>query len=119
MIELVKGLALVIGVIVGVRVGLRGLAMLWFVVGLTYLLVRIPLSCYEMGNMGFYGNANSQGVGIIMLIMSIVVILWLSLRFGARFFRSLRLDTIPDGVDRAFGGALGGASLFILVSVLI
>lgn len=112
-------LLLIIGLVIGTRIGLRGLFMFWVVIGLIYGLIKIPLVIHGFVVERTAGTTGSQVAGIMVLVMSIVLLLWGIIQLGAILYENLDLDILPEGIDRAFGGALGGALGWIIATILI
>jgi len=110
---------LIIGLLIGTRIGLRGLFMFWVVIGLIYGMIKIPLVVYGFVIERTAGTTGSEVAGIMVLVVSIVLLLWGVIQLGAMLYEELEIDVLPEGVDRAFGGALGGALGWIIATILI
>jgi|GEM_PF-4154752 len=114
---MLAGIFLVIGLIIGTRVGLRGLVMFWGGIGMIYVMIKVPLGIHGFAMRRMSGG-NSELAAGLFLIVSIVLLLWIFLELGAMIFDELYLDVLPEGIDRAFGGALGGALGWILIKII-
>ncbi len=119
MLAVAKTLFLIIGLLIGTRIGLRGLFMFWVVIGLIYGLIKIPLVIHGFVAERVAGNTGSEVASIMVLVLSIVLLLWIVIQLGAMLYENLELDVLPPGVDHAFGGALGGALGWIIATILI
>ena len=119
MLALAKAVFLIVGLVLGSRVGLRGLFMFWTVIGLLYAAIRLPLALYAHGVETFTGSIGSpQMYGALILLMSILLLLWAVIHLGAMLYEVLGLDVLPPGVDHALGAALGGALGWVLIELM-
>ena len=95
---------LIIGLIIGTRVGLRGIIMLCGTIGLIYILIKVPLGVHGFVIGRLAGSGKAELAAGLILIVSIVLILWFFLQLGEMLFDVLYLDVMPEGINRAFGG---------------
>ena len=109
---------LIIGLVIGTRVGLRGLIMFWGGIGLIYLMIKIPLGVHGFILKRLVGNSNAELAAVLMLIGSLVLLLWIALQLGWILIEVFYLDELPEGVNRVFGGVLGGALGWILIKIV-
>jgi hypothetical protein len=109
---------LIIGLIIGTRVGLKGLIMFCGGIGLIYILIRVPLSVYGFVIEKFPGSNNAELVAGLLLIGSLVMVLWSALQLAVMLIEVLCLDVLPEGINRSVGGALGGALGWILIKII-
>jgi len=112
-------LLLIIGLVIGTRIGLRGLFMFWVVIGMIYGLIKIPLAFYRFSLDRISGSAHHEIAAILLLIMCFLGLLWGAIQLGAMIFEELELDVLPPGIDHALGGAVGGALGWVLIELML
>ncbi len=111
-------LFLIVGILIGTRIGLRGLAMFCFSVGLLWALISIPTYLYKKVATPFYDFISPGASDTYALIALFVMVLIGAIQIGWQMARSEKLALMPEGVDHAFGGAVGGALGWIFVELL-
>lgn len=119
MLAVVKTLFLIVGLLIGTRIGLRGLFMFWVVIGLIYGLIKIPLVLYRFCLERISGSAHYEIAAILFFIMCFLGLLWGAIQLGAMIFEELDLDILPPGVDHALGGAVGAALGWVLIELIL
>lgn len=107
-----------VGLVVGMRVGLLGLAIFWYVLGLMYLLVKIPLAMYREGFSIMYRLIEPGIADTSVLIIWIVFILLIGIRMGIWFFRGFGFHLLPQNLNSALGAALGLSTGIIIATIL-
>lgn len=111
-------LFLVIGLVLGTRIGLRGLAMFCYSIGLMYVLIKVPTYFYKKVASPFYGIVNTGTADMIALIGLFVIVVIGAIQIGWQMAGSDSLMELPLGIDSALGGAVGGALGWVFVELL-
>ncbi len=111
-------LFLIIGLMIGTRIGLRGVAMFCFSIGLMYVLVKVPTYLYKKVASPFYDFVNPGTADTIALLGLFLLILIGAIQLGWQMARSETLVALPLGIDSALGGAVGGALGWVLVELM-
>ena len=112
-------LFLIIGLVIGTRIGLRGLAMFCYSIGLMYALIRVPTYLYKRIAEPFYEFMSIGTADTIALLGLFVLVLIGVIQLGWRMACSDSLMELPLGIDSALGGAVGGALGWVLVELFI
>lgn len=112
-------LFLIIGLVIGTRIGLRGLAMFCYSIGLMYVLIKVPTYLYKKVASPFYEFVNPGTADTIALLGLFLFVLVCAIQLGWQMARSDKLVFMPEGVDHALGGAVGGALGWVLVELLL
>jgi len=111
-------LFLVIGLVIGARVGLRGLAMFCYSIGLMYVLIKVPTYFYKKVASPFYDFINPGTADGIALLSLLLLVLTVAIQLAWQMARSDTLMELPSGIDSALGGAVGGALGWVFVELL-
>lgn len=119
MIEEIKIVSSVLGLIIGMRVGIIGMAIFWFVAGITYLISTVPLALYKDGAKGFYAFLPHVVADIFVLVVWIVFIVLIGLRVCVKFFQGFGFHLLPPNLNRALGGALGLSVGWIIANLIL
>ncbi len=109
---------LIIGLMIGTRIGLRGLAMFCFSIGLMYVLVKVPTYLYKKVASPFYEFVNPGTADVIALLGLFLLVLIGAIQLGWQMARSETLVALPLGIDSALGGAVGGALGWVVVELM-
>ncbi len=112
-------LFLVIGLVMGTRIGLRGLAMFCYSIGLMYVLVRVPTYFHKGIAAPLYDFMSPGTADILALLGVFVLVLIGAIQLGWQMADSDSLMELPAGIDSALGGAVGGALGWVLVELFI
>ncbi len=112
-------LFLVIGLVIGTRIGLRGLAMFCYSIGLMYVLVRVPTYFYKGIAAPLYDFMSPGTADTLSLLGLFVLVLIGAIQLGWQMADSDSLMELPVGIDSALGGAVGGALGWVLVELFI
>ncbi len=111
-------LFLIIGLVIGARIGLRGLAMFCYSIGLMWILIRVPTYLYKKVASPFYDFMNPATADTIALLVLFLLVLIGAIQLGWQMTRSDTLVLIPEGIDHALGGAVGGALGWIFIVLI-
>lgn len=112
-------LFLIIGLVIGTRIGLRGLAMFCYSIGLMYVAIKIPTYLYQKVASPFYEFVYPGTADAIALLGLFLFVLVCAIQLGWHLARSDLLMALPIGIDSALGGAVGGALGWVLVELLL
>ncbi|MCH8836266.1 MAG: hypothetical protein IIA60_00530 [Candidatus Marinimicrobia bacterium] len=112
-------LFLVIGLVIGTRVGLRGLAMFCYSIGLMYVLVKVPTHFYKIIASHLYDLINPGTADAVALLGLFVLVVIGAIQLGWQMARSDSLMALPLGIDSALGGAVGGALGWVLIELML
>ena len=112
-------LFLIIGLMIGTRIQLRGLAMFCFSIGLIYVLIKVPVYLYKKVASPFYDLVNPGTADMIALIGLFVLVVIGAIQLGWQLARSEILVALPPGIDSALGGAVGGALGWVLIELML
>ena len=112
-------LFLVIGLVIGTRIGLRGLAMFCYSIGLMYVLIRVPTYLYRGIAAPFYDFMSPGTADTLALLGLFVLVVIGAIQLGWQMARSDSLMALPLGIDSALGGAVGGALGWVLIELML
>jgi len=110
---------LIIFLMIGTRIGLRGLAMFCFSIGLIYVLIKVPIYLYKNAASPFYDFVNPGTADAIALIGLFLLVVIGAIQLGWHMARSELLMALPLGIDSALGGAVGGALGWVLIELML
>ena len=116
---LIEVLFLIIGLVIGTRIGLRGLAMFCYSIGLIYVLIKVPTYLYKKVALPFYDFVIPGTADMIALIGLFVLVVIGAIQLGWQLARSEILMALPLGIDSALGGAVGGALGWVLIELML
>ena len=93
-------LFLILGLVIGARVGLRGLAMFCYSIGLMCILIRVPTYLYKKVASPFYEFVNPATANMIALLVLFLVVVTGAIQLGWQMTRSRTLVLMPEGIDQ-------------------
>lgn len=109
---------LVIFLMIGTRIGLRGVAMFCFSIGMIYVLVKVPTYLYKQVASPFYEFVSPATADPLALLGLFLLVVVGAVQLGWQMARSEILAALPLGIDAALGGAVGGALGWVLVELM-
>ncbi len=108
MVEVLRILALAAGLVIGVRIGLRGLVMTGYIMLSMYVLVLVPVTFLVIMPRDFGFQSSSQPLPMLLMGIIWVLVLRLSISLGIKLADELALLIQSPNVNRALGGWIGG-----------
>ncbi len=112
-------LLLIFGLWIGTRIGLLGLAMFCYAVGLMYVLIKVPIHYYKMLATPLYDVMSAGTADMIALLGIFLLVAVAAIELGWQMVGSDTLLDLPAGVDHALGGAVGGALGWVMIELML